>query len=483
MRIAEYAEHDGTGLAALIRAGEVSPPEVYDAAIAAITAVNPRLNALADGPWEQPMPYRAEGPFGGVPFVLKDLGSHPQGVAMRAGSRLSGPGIEYPHESYLAARFREAGLATAAVTTTPEFGLNTNTEAVLYGSTRNPWDLTRSAGGSSGGTAALVAAGALPVGHAGDAGGSIRIPAGCCGLVGLKPSRGRTSDGPDRQEVLFGLAAEFVIVRTVRDCAAMLDAVVGGLPGDKFVVKGPAQPWASEVGIEPGRLRVALHAGSWSDVTVDPEVAQAVENVGRELELLGHHVEWATPRFSWEEFIATTLEIWANACAEAVHAIAEVTGNQPGSETLEQTTLELYEHGRRATALQLGTALQSVNTLSRNVGAFFTQYDALVTPTMALLPTPLGYLNADDPSLTAEAWIRRVFGVCPFGALFNCSGTPAMSVPLGWSSSGLPIGVQLASAMCEESVLIRLASQLEAHMPWLHLRPPVHAVPTSVDGS
>jgi amidase len=254
----------------------------------------------------------------------------------------------------------------------------------------------------------------------------------------------------------------------------MLDALAGAMPGDKFVVKDPAQPWASEVGIEPGSLRVALHASSWSDVSVHPEVSRAVENVGRELELLGHHVEWATPRFSWEEFIATTLAIWANACAEAVDAIAEATGNQPSTETLEHTTLELYKHGRGATALQLGTALQSVNTLSRNVGGFFTQYDVLVTPTMALLPTPLGDLNANDATLTADAWIRRVFGVCPFAALFNCSGTPAMSVPLGWSSTHLPIGVQLASAMCEESALIRLASQLEVQMPWHELRPPAH---------
>lgn len=474
MRIDEYAQHDATGLAALIRGGEVSRTEVYDAAIAAIGAMNPRLNAIAAGPWEQPPPYRLDGPFGGVPFVLKDLGAHPQGVAIRAGSRLSSPGITYSHESHLVGRFREAGFAAAALTTTPEFGLNTNTEAVLYGSTRNPWDVTRSAGGSSGGTAALVSAGAIPVGHAGDAGGSIRIPAGCCGLVGLKPSRGRTSDGPDRQEVLFGLAADFVIVRTVRDCASMLDAVAGGMPGDKFVVKGPARPWASEVGIEPAPLRVALHASSWSDVSVDPEVAEAVESVGRELELLGHHVEWAAPTFSWEEFVAATLVIWAHATAEAVDAIAAATGNQPSTETLEHTTLALYEYGCGLSALQLGTALQSVNTLSRSVGAFFTQHDVLVTPTMALLPTPLGHLNADDPSLTAEAWIRLVFGVCPFTALLNCSGTPAMSLPLGWSARRLPIGIQFASAMCEESLLIRLASQLEMHMPWHAFRPPAY---------
>jgi amidase len=472
MRIDEYAQHDATGLAALMRAGEVSRAEVYEVAVAALTAVNPRLNAIADGPWERPIPYRAEGPFGGVPFVLKDLGAHPQGVPIRAGSRLSGRGVAYPHESHLVRRFREAGLAAAAVTTTPEFGLNTNTEAVVYGSTHNPWDVTRSAGGSSGGTAALVSAGAVPVGHAGDAGGSIRVPAGCCGLVGLKPSRGRTSDGPDRQEILFGLASEFVLVRTVRDCAAMLDALAGAMPGDKFVVKDPARPWTGEVGGRVEPLRVALHAGSWSDIPVDPEVAHAVEHVGRELELLGHHVQWATPRFNWEEFIAATLMIWAHACAEAVEAIAGATGNQPGAQTLEHTTHELYKLGRVATALELGAALQSVNTLSRIVGAFFTQYDVLVTPTMALLPTPLGHLNADDPALTAEAWIRRVFGVCPFTALLNCSGTPAMSVPLGWAASGLPIGVQLASAMCEESVLIRLASQLEVQLPWHDRRPP-----------
>jgi amidase len=475
VRIAEYAEYDATALAALIRAGEVDGTEIYEAALAALDAVNPRLNALADGPWEQPLPFAADGPFGGVPFVLKDLGAHPQGVPIRAGSRLSGSGISFPHESHLVERFRKAGLATAAVTTTPEFGLSTNTEPVVYGSTRNPWDVARSAGGSSGGSAALVAAGAVPIGHAGDAGGSIRVPASCCGLVGLKPSRGRVSDGPDRQEVLYGLAADFVLVRTVRDCAAALDAVAGAMPGDKFIVKEPARPWASEVNAEPGALRVALHTRSWSDVAVDAEVARAVEDVGRELERLGHHVEAAAPEFSWDEFIAATVTIWANACAEAVHGIAALTGNRPGVDTLERTTLALYEHGRGLTALELGTALQRVNTLARGVGAFFTRWDVLVTPTMAVQPTPLGYLNADDPSLTAEGWVRRVFGACPFTALFNCAGTPAISVPSGRSSTGLPIGVQLAAAMCDESVLIALASQLEVALPWRDLRPAVHA--------
>jgi len=475
VRIAEYAEQDAIALAALMRAGEVSRAEVQEAARAAIGLVNPRLNALAEGPWVRPLPFAADGPFGGVPFVLKDLGAHPQGVPIRAGSRLSGPGISFPHESHLVGRFRGAGLATVAVTTTPEFGLSTNTEAVVYGSTRNPWDLARSAGGSSGGSAALVAAGAVPVAHAGDAGGSIRIPASCCGLVGLKPRRGRTSDGPDRQEVLFGLAADFVLVRTVRDCAALLDAVAGAMPGDKFIVKDPARPWASEVDAEPGRLRVALHAQSWSDVPVDAEVARAVEDVGRELERLGHHVEWAAPEFGWDELIAATVTIWANACAEAVHAIASATGNRPGPDTLEHTTRALYEHGRDQTALALGTALQRVNTLARAVGAFFARWDVLVTPAMALLPPLLGSLDADDPSLTAEGWVRRVFGACPFTALFNCAGTPAMSVPLGRSSTGLPIGVQLAAAMCDESVLIRLASLLERAMPWNGLRPAVHA--------
>lgn len=475
MRVDEYAKCDATELAALIRCHEVTAEDVYAAARRAIEKVDASLNAVADGPWERPLDYAAGGAFTGVPFVMKDLGSHLRGVPTRCGTRLSGDGISFDHESDLVRRFREAGLAIAALTTAPEFGLNANTEAVVYGSTRNPWEMTRSAGGSSGGTAALVAAGAVPVGHAGDGGGSIRIPAAFNGLVGLKPSRGRVTDGPDRQEVLFGLAAEFAITRTIRDCAAMLDASAGGMPGDKFVIKEPMRPWLAEVGADPGDLRIALLTSPWSGRADDPEVTNAVETVGHGLEQLGHHVEYATPHFDWDAFVAAMVTIWSAACVESVETMSATSGIQPSPASLEHTTNAAYEYGREMPVIELAKAMGTVNEVSRQVGEFFTSWDLLVTPTVAMLPPKLGYLDANDPSLDFDGWIGRLFGVCPFTPVFNCTGTPAISLPLGRSGAGLPIGVQLAAPMCDEATLIRVGSQLEEAMPWHEFRPSVYA--------
>jgi amidase len=483
VRVDEYAACDATALAGLVRRREVSAEEAYAAAVEAIRVVNSELNAVADGPWERPLDYATDGPFSGVPFVLKDMVVHPQGVPMRFGTRLSGDGVVLTDDSYVVRRFREAGLATAALTTSPEFGSNVNTEALVYGPTRNPWDVTRTAGGSSGGTAALVAAGAVPVGHGNDGGGSIRIPAAFNALVGLKPSRGRISDGPDHQEVLFGFATEGVHTRTVRDCAALLDAVAGAMPGDKVVIKGPARPWSREVGADVGPLRIALHARSWSETEVDPEVAAAVDAVGRQLEDLGHHVEMATPRFDWHALLAAELTIFAAGIVQAVAAMSSVTGNQPGPETLEHTTLALYEHGRTLSVLDMANAMQIVNQLNRTVGESFASWDLLLTPTVATPPLPLGYHDASDSTLDAEGWIRRVFGECCFTPLFNLSGTPAISLPLGWTEEGLPIGAQLAAPMCDEATLIRVGSQLEEAIPWSGHRPAIHATRLSSERS
>ncbi len=475
MDVRDYAARDATALADLIRRREVSAVEVQAAALEAIGKVNPELNALAAGPWEKPLDYAADGPFGGVPFVVKDLVCHPAGVPMRFGSRLTGAGIPFPHETYLMARFRQAGFATLGLSTTPEFGFNANTEALIYGSTRNPWDTTRSAGGSSGGTGALVAAGAVPVGHANDGGGSIRIPAALNGLVGLKPSRGRVSLGPDFQEALSGLAIEFVLTRTMRDCAAVLDAVAGPMPGDKFVIKPPERPWAQEVGADPGRLRVAMHTASWAGTPVDPEVAAAVEAVAHELAELGHHVAPATPVFDWDAFIGAQIPIWCAFLLEGIETIGALTGRQPGPETLEHTVLACLEHGRSVTVLQHAAALATCNQVSRAVGEFFTHWDLLITPTVNVPPYPLGYLDANDPSLDAVGWTRKIFDICSFTPLYNVTGTPALSLPLGWTVSGLPIGVQLAAPMCEEATLIRIGSQLEQTLPWADRRPIIHA--------
>ncbi len=475
MLVHEYAACDATALAELLRDRKVSAEEVYSVATEAITAVNSELNALAHGPYEQPLEYAVDGPFAGVPFLLKDLGAHPQGLPCRHGSRLSGDGVIYADESFLVRRFREAGLAIAGLTTVPELGPSFNTEPLVHGSTRNPWDVTLSAGGSSGGSGAMVAAGAVAAAHANDGAGSIRVPAAFNGLVGLKPSRGRISDGPDRQELTLGIAAEGVLTRTMRDCAALLDAVAGPMPGDKVLIKEPERPFSREVGADPGRLRIAVHTASWSGSQVDAEVTRAVQATVRQLEELGHEIESATPSFDWDAFMAAELTIFAAETNAAVDAIAAATGNRPSPETLEHSILALSEHGSRVTASELFEALQTVNGLSRTVGEFFTRWDLLITPTVAVPQLPLGYLNANDRSLDADGWIRHMFDLCSFTPLFNVCGSPAISLPIGWTSEELPIGIQLAAPMCEEARLIRVGSQLEVAMPWRNRRPTVHA--------
>lgn len=475
MNPAEYSRFDATELAELIRDGSVKASEVYDAAVAAIRDVNPKLNAVAEGPWDKPLDYNAAGPFGGVPMVVKDLVCHAADVPMRAGTRLTGTdGVRFPYETHLMSRFRDAGFAAAALTSTPELGFNANTEALVYGSTRNPWDTTRSPGGSSGGSAALVAAGAVPVGHANDGGGSIRIPAAFSGLVGLKPSRGRTPLGPDYQEALSGLAIEFVLTRSVRDCAGILDVVAGAMPGDKFVIKDPTRPWAGELGVDPGSLRVAVHTDSWAGTSVDPEVVAAVDQVASQLQALGHRVEHATPAFDWDAFIASQVIVWCSFLAESVVSLSAASGVAPGPETLEQTTLACFEKGLSITTVQMAEASSAMNLVNRTVGEFFTNWDILLTPTSNTAALPLGFLDANDANLDAEGWTSKLFANCSFTPLFNVTGTPAISLPLGRTTSGLPIGVQLAGPMCSEDVLIRVASQLEEAMPWAGLRPSVH---------
>ncbi|CRZ17488.1 amidase [Mycolicibacterium neworleansense] len=475
MKPDEYARHDATGLAELIRDEQVSIGEVHDAARSAIEAVNPVLNAVVAGPWEAALDCDGQGMFGGVPFALKDFAIHAAGVPTRFGTRLAGPGVAFPHDTELMTRFRAAGLGTLALTTTPEFAFNGNTEPVAHGSTRNPWDPTRSAGGSSGGSAVLVAARALPMAHATDGGGSIRIPASANGLVGLKPSRGRVPAGPDTSEPLSGLGAEFGLTRSVRDCAALLDAVCGPAPGDKYIIRDPQRPYVEELGRDPGRLRIAIHTESWSGGPVDEEVSEAVAAAGNVLEGLGHHVRPDSPVFDWDRFVDANLPVWSVSLAEGIDALAAALGTPPGPDNLEATTLACAEYGRRVPATELGAALAVLNQVSRAVGTFFTDYDLLLTPTLSQPPQPLGELDADDASLSPRQWMQKLLGVCSFTPLFNATGGPAISLPLGWTRSGLPIGVQLAAPMCDEGTLIAVAAQLETAMPWTHRVPKVNA--------
>ncbi|MEJ8632163.1 amidase [Streptomyces sp. MS2.AVA.5] len=476
MDVREYAMQDAVGLAELVRSGNVSAAEVCAAAAEAIETVNPQLNAVVAGPWIEPLSCSANGPFAGVPFALKDLLCHAAGVPSRLGSRLTGgTGVTFPHDTELVARFRKAGLSVIALTSTPEMGYNANTEPVTNGSTRNPWNVHRSAGGSSGGSTALVAAGAIPMAHANDGGGSIRVPAAYNGLVGLKPTRGLVSLAPDYQEALYGFASEFAVTRSVRDCAALLDEVAGWVPGEKYRLQAPPRRYSQEIDRNPAPLRIAVHTDSWAGTEVDPEIALAVNHVARELEGLGHHVECETPVFDWEEFMLAHFRIWAGYVAESVHAISSFSGRAPSRETLEPTVMAGYEYGRALTAIEMGEAFSIVNKISRELGAFHTRYDVLLTPTTNTPPLPLGFLNAGDQSLTHEQWVRRIFDVVSFTPLFNLSGAPAITLPLSTTADGLPIGVQLSADLCGESTLLALAGQLERALPWNQRRPQIHA--------
>jgi amidase len=465
VNLREYASLDAVGLRALIRSGEVTAAEVEDVAREAIEAANAQLNALTLPLFAPALERETGGPLDGVPFLIKDSGPFARGVPFALGSRsIRGATAMVDHD--LMTRFRAAGLVTLGQTTAPELGLTFATESLRYGVTRNPWDLTRGTGGSSGGSAALVAAGAVPLAHGNDGGGSIRIPAACCGLVGLKPSRGRTPSGPAAGEVGFGLIVEFALARTVRDAAHLLDAVSAPAVADKYFAPPPARPYTEEVGDTPGRLRVALTTAAWSGVPVDPEIVDVTEAAGKVLELLGHEVTEASPSLDPDLLVeAAMLGVYGTGGAVLSAA------RRPDAALMEAVPRRVVAETDAASALDLMRAVDAQHRITRPVGLFLSRYDLLVTPTLAQSPPPHGTLDYDNPDYTARSWLRRIFQYGPFTAAFNISGHPAISLPIGQSRDGLPIGVQLVAGYGREDLLLRVAAQLEQAIPW-HTRVP-----------
>lgn len=462
MHVHEYANHDATGLRDLITTGQVTPAEVEDAARRALVAAHADLHALTDPLYEPGLTHDPDGPFGGVPFLIKDSGPFARGTAFRLGSRaIQGAVADADHA--LMTRFRAAGLVTLGQTTAPEFGLSFDTEPVLHGPTRNPWAPDRGVGGSSGGAAALVAAGAVPMAHANDGAGSIRVPASACGLVGLKPSRGRTPSGPAVGEVAFGLVHEFALTRTVRDAARLLDAVSAPNHGEKHQAPPPVRAFARETTANPGRLRVAITVEPWSGAPVDPEVAAATETVGALLEWLGHTVEPARPEIDPEDVVEAQM---LGGVATGLAVLRGGRGRRPDPSRLEAGSRAFLREAEAATAQDVLAMLDAQHRVTRPIGLFHTRYDVLVTPTLAQLPAPHGTLGYDDPQHDARGWLRTLFAYGPFTAPFNVSGTPAISLPLGQSRAGLPIGVQFAAGYGREDLLLRLAAQLEEAAPW-----------------
>ncbi|MEG1053566.1 MAG: amidase, partial [Janthinobacterium sp.] len=477
MQLHEYTSFDGLGLAQLLRDGHVSAAELHDAAVRACAAVNPRINAVVEL-WP-PDSTAIDGTvstaaFAGVPFLIKDVAVTMAGRRSEAGSR-QGAGHVASCDSHLMTQFRAAGLATFGRTSTPEMAFATTTEPVLYGATRNPWNLALSAGGSSGGAAAAVAAGIVPLAHATDAAGSIRVPAASTGLFGLKPSRGRVSNGPAMDEIFSGLGVQLGVSRTVRDSAALLDAVQGVMVGEPYVTSPPGHSWLSQVSQQPGQLRIGVQRAACNGARPVPAVEGALDATVRLLESLGHHVEEVQPALgvSWEAFVHANAGIWCANLVPWIDALAQESGRAVSLETLEAATLACYRHGKMVSAVDFVAALDVRNTVTRHAGAVFDQYDVLLTPTLPDLPWPLGRYGEKEQQLDGVGWTARLFEHSPYTPLANVAGLPAMSVPLAMSHEGLPIGMQFMAGYARDGVLLRLAGQLERAAPWGQRRPPV----------
>ncbi|MGF6114617.1 amidase [Janthinobacterium lividum] len=476
MQLHEYTSFDGLGLAQLLREGDVSSAELHDAAMRACAAVNPRINAVVElWPADLSVIDKAA-PFAGVPFLIKDVAVTMAGQRSEAGSRL-GAGHVAQADSHLMTQFRQAGLVTFGRTSTPEMAFATTTEPVLYGATRNPWNLALSAGGSSGGAAAAVAAGIVPLAHATDAAGSIRVPAASTGLFGFKPSRGRVSNGPAMDEIFSGLGVQLGVSRTVRDSAALLDAVQGVLPGEPYVTSPPSHSWLSQVSAAPGKLRIGVQRAACNGAHPVPAVDAALDTTVRLLQSLGHHVEevQAPLGVSWQAFVHANASIWCANLVPWIDALAQESGRAVSLDNLEAATLACYRHGQTISALDFVAALDVRNTVTRQAGALFEQYDVLLTPTMPDVPWQLGRYGEKEEQLDGVGWTARLFEHSPYTPLANVAGLPAMSVPLSMSNEGLPIGMQFMAGYARDGVLLRLAGQLERAAPWVQRRPPVWA--------
>ena len=479
MNLSEYAKYDATGLAALVRDRQVTPKELADLAMQGIDLVDTRLNAFVEVyPDRTETPYLdglPEGPLRGIPTLKKDLSFAEAGHLIEMGSLLT-KGMVADTDSTAFERLRGAGAVFLGRTTTPEFGLTGTTESRISGITRNPWDLDRTPGGSSGGSAAMVAAGVVPVETASDGGGSTRTPAAYCGLVGLKQSRGRIPAGPGRSEGNNGLSAAFVVTRSARDCALCLDIMNGPAEGDPYGIALPVRPYREELDQPLPKMRIAYMDSAWIESPVSESSRAALHAVLKVLEAEGHIIEEATPAIGIEAFImATTVVACAN-LARDIDGFAERLGRKPDKTTLQTTTLACYQYGKTISATSLLDALAVFNGINRCVGKFFGSYDLLVTPNN-LYPAPLieEYYRCDPAGpLTAEGWQAQVFENDSYLATFNTTGSPAISLPVFETDDGVPVGVQFASRFGDEATLVRLAAFLERAMPWAGRTPPVH---------
>jgi amidase len=490
----EYDHLDGLALADLVRRGEVSAAEVTEAALARVAARNPALNVIVR-PLDQlarEMASRVnrQAPFAGVPMAIKDLQATIAGVPTSHGTRPLQQVVPN-HDTELVARYRKAGAVFIGKSNTPEFGLTPFTESEALGPAHNPWDVTRTTGGSSGGSGAAVGARIVPIGHGGDGGGSIRIPASCNGVFGLKPTRGRMPTGPDIGDAWRGFAQEHVITVSVRDSAAMLDLTAGADAGTPVACPPQEGPFFDEVTREPGALRIAVTTTPFFGETVHPDCVAALDDAAALLASLGHHVERAEPMIDGHRLSRAFLTVVAGECRADIEWMGQQLKRAPRSDDVEVATWALGLVGQAYGASDYAVAARQLQEAGRTMGAFHQRYDLLVTPTLGAPPFPIGALQpsgAERAALTLfgklglggvlkaagllDETAKKVFGFIPYTPLFNVTGQPAMSVPLYWNAQGLPIGTQIVAPFGDEATLFRVAGQLERARPWAARVPP-----------
>jgi amidase len=468
----DYARHDGVGLAELVAKKQVAPAELVEAAIARIERHNGALNAVVYKAYDEARAAAKgelpDGPFRGVPFLIKDLGMPVAGWPRTSGSRFTRDLVDEA-DSFLAGRYRASGVVMLGKTNTPEFGITGTTESARLGPCRNPWNRDHISGGSSGGAASAVAAGIVPLAHASDGLGSIRIPAACCGLVGLKVTRDRNPNLPDANA--FGNSVDHVVSRTVRDSAAMLDHTGVPIPGSAYPAPPKERPYIEEVGHSPGRLKIAWSGETPSGQVLDPEVVAALHATADLLRRLGHDVEERGMGYDWRQFYRDIGPAGAAHFAADVAKLAELYGREPEGDDFEPLTWASYKSGLKFTGAQAIKSMIDRRLWGRRINEFFETCDVYLTPVMGMPAPPIGWI--DPVTLEPREVNRRQAQAFPFTPPFNVSGQPSMSLPLAWSSSGLPIGMMFSARYADEATLFRLAGQLEKEAPWKDRRPPI----------
>jgi amidase len=460
-----------------VRRKEVTPAEMVEAAIGRIERLNPELNAVITPLFERAREAADNAsintPFAGVPFLLKDIVAEYAGTPLSEGSALLAGHYISAKDSEIVRRYRKAGLIILGKTNTPEFALMPTTEPRQFGPSRNPWNTDMTTGGSSGGSAAAVASGMVAAAHANDGGGSIRVPSSCCGLVGLKPTRGRNSLGPEVGDAANGLLCDHVVTRSVRDSAAILDATAGPLAGDPYYPAMPERSFAAEVGRKPGRLRIGFGTVPMNGAPTHPDCVAAAESAAKLCEELGHDVVEASPSVDSKRLFKAFGSVWAGFLCWGVKDWASRSGRTIEESRFEPATWRTYLHGERLSSGDYLMAVQELQRASRDAARFFNDYDIWLTPTLAQPPVPLGYF--DYTPETRDQHIARLAEYTGFTLIANASGQPGISLPLHWNDDNLPIGVQLLGRYGDEATLIRIAAQLEEARPWSQRRPPVCA--------